>query len=82
MWLNFASDLAEVGGSKEHRLLEHFSSKNNPVECFLRDYCFVIKKTVIGIHIRPEGPSPLNSKIYSMSIPLTVANFFQKYFVA
>ena len=28
-----------------------------------------------------RGPGPLNSKNCSTSIPLTVANFFQKYFV-
>ena len=32
--------------------------------------------------MRPGGPGPLNSKFCSMSILLTVANFFQKYFVA
>ena len=31
---------------------------------------------IIGVHIRP---GPFNLKLYSMSIPLTVANFFQKF---
>ena len=40
------------------------------------------EQPVIGVHIRPRGPGPLNLKFCSMSIPLTVANFFRKYFVA
>ena len=31
---------------------------------------------VIGVYIRPGGLGHLNSKICSMSIPLTVAKFF------
>ena len=38
------------------------------------------EQAVIGVHIRPGGLSPLNSKICSMSIPFTVANFFSKVF--
>ena len=33
-----------------------------------------------GFHLWPRGP--LNSKICSIGIPLTEADFFQKYFVA
>ena len=31
--------------------------------------------------MQPGGPDPLNSIICSMSIPLTVAKFFQRYFL-
>ena len=35
----------------------------------------------MGAPIQPGGTSPVNTEICSMSIPLIVANFFQKYFV-
>ena len=49
---------------------------------FLRDYCLSWKQPVIELHLRQGGRGPLNSKNCSMSIPLTVVNFFQNDFVA
>ena len=81
--LNFVSDLAHVGGSKVHCLLRYSSRKLQSTWKFSLDIIVLSwKQPVIGVHIRPGAPRRLNSKICSMSIPLTVANFFQRYFVA
>ena len=33
--------------------------------------------SLMEVHIQPGGPGPINSNFCSMSIPLTVANFFK-----